>query len=179
MTGLASADEANRVFWRMKNLIVNHNYIDESHPLRREQRHDARFIKMLLMWGVPLKKPDPEKAKQKKKTKTEEPQEEEEEEDEDDDVIFDAVLDLLQDENAPAHTAQLTTQLSPFMRFCDSGQIKNVQMCIDMGDANLTTDRDEEGRNALERLQANPGLLASSPAHQRILRMLLELKGHK
>jgi len=70
------------------------------------------------------------------------------------------------------------SEVSPFLRFCDRGQVANVQFMLDIGAAGIH-DRDSEGHGALERVRASPGFQRREPDFLKIERLLAPVLGAK
>jgi hypothetical protein len=178
--GVPTARHANEVFYRMRHMITapSASYESGAFPLRKDQRHDARFAALLCAWGVPLTnkvKLAPASGGGSAElldvstaiahfidtTKTSESA----------GIVASAPAPAAA---APPKGGAAAERLTPFLKMCDAGSVSNVRFCIGIGTASLT-ERDSQGRNALERLEANPTRLASSPAHQTVLRLLKDL----
>jgi TATA-box binding protein (TBP) (component of TFIID and TFIIIB) len=150
--GVLSAKQANDVFFSMRALVSDEEsgYETSAFPLRKDQRHNARFAALLNLWGVPLTtaavvtstKDEADEAIaqfiQQTETKI---------------VPRVAASDTLSTLHAtPLGGGGAGDGLSPFLRFCDRGHVANVQFMIDIGAV-----REEERLAALERIRAARG----------------------
>lgn len=155
--GVRDVYQANAVFFRIRHAVVDSAgdaYENTAFPLRKDQRHDARFAALLKTWGVEM----PSKVKESVA-------------DEDVDAIIGTFIAHDQEPRvvasavAPSVAAKdCISGESDFVRMCLSGQVNNVRMCLTIGSASA-----QDQQKARELLES---LMSLTPGQQSVLKIL-------